>query len=72
MIGEKLADMLLDFQWYNTVGYKLNPGQVHTPDPSTDNIDQEVMSEYLDVLIKILEAGNEEGNGKKQEERKKI
>jgi len=43
MIGEKLADMLLDFQWYNTVGNKLKPGQVYNPDPSTDYIDQDVM-----------------------------
>ena len=29
MIGEKLADMLLDFKWYRTVGHKLKPGKVH-------------------------------------------
>ena len=28
MIGEKLADILQDKKWYNTVGHKLKPGQV--------------------------------------------
>ena len=33
MIGEKLADILQDKKWYNTVGHKLKPGQVFPGEP---------------------------------------